>query len=295
MQGGSLKSYLNLHLIVFIWGFTGVLGGLISVRGASLVWYRMLLASLFMLIWLMANKVPLKLPWREALKLLFTGVLIGIHWILFFTAIDISNVSVTLAMFSMGAFFAAIFEPIFYGRKMLWYEVFFGLLIIGSLCLILKVEFKYLAGMVCALASVFFGVMFTLVNGKLTQKYRPDVITLYEFIAGFVFVSLWLTFNNSFTVDFFNVPLNDWWLILLLASVCTAYAFTASVNIMRKLTPYTVMLTTNLEPVYGILLAYFIIGEAEHMSPAFYFGAAIIILVVITNGVVKHKFKKEVS
>lgn len=292
MPAGKLKSYLQLHLIVFIWGFTGVLGGLISVKGADLVWYRMLLASAFMLIWLKANKTPLRLPWKVILRMLFVGVLIGIHWILFFTAIDISNVSITLAMFSMGAFFAAVFEPLFYGRKMLWYEVFFGLVIIGALSIILQVEFQYLAGMVCALASVFFGVIFTLMNGKLTQQYRSDVITLYEFAAGFAFVTLWLVFDKRFTPEFFEVGLNDWLLILLLASVCTAYAFTASVGVMRKLSPYTVMLTTNLEPIYGIFLAWLLIGESEHMSTGFYFGAALIILVVVANGWVKNKVSK---
>lgn len=292
MPAAKLKSYLNLHLIVFIWGFTGVLGELISLEGPRLTWYRMLLASGFLYLWLLYRKESLRLPWREVAKLLFVGVLIGIHWVLFFTAIDISNVSITLAMFSMGAFFAAIFEPIFYGRKMLWYEVLFGLIIIASLCLILNVEFQYLAGMICALVSVFFGVMFTLMNGKLIVRYKPEVITLYEFLAGFGFVTLWILFTDGFSASFFEVSTSDWWLLLLLASVCTAYAFTASVGVMKRLSPYTVMLTTNLEPVYGILMAYFIIGESERMSVGFYIAAAVIIGVVVANSVVKHRLEK---
>lgn len=289
MQSANFKSYLNLHLIVFIWGFTGVLGDLISISGPSLVWYRMGISGIFILVYLLFAEKKFVLPLKVTLHLAFVGLLIAIHWILFFTAIKVSNVSVTLAMFSMGAFFAAIFEPLFYNRKMLWYEVLFGLVIIAALCMIMQVEFKYLTGMIFALVSVFFGVMFTLANGKLIQEHDPAVITLYEFASGFLFVTLYLLITGAFTADFFRVSTYDWVLIIVLASVCTAYAFTASVNIMKRLTPYTVMLTTNLEPVYGIGLAYFIIGENEHMSTSFYFGAALIVLTVILNGIIKHK------
>jgi len=293
MPNAKLRSYLLLHLIVFIWGFTGVLGGLISINGTQLVWYRMLLASGFLFAWLLFTKTPMKLPPKVILKLTFVGLLIAIHWILFFTAIKVSNVSITLAMFSMGAFFAAVFEPLFYNRKMLWYEILFGLVIIGALSLILNVEFQHFNGMVLALISVFFGVMFTLINGKLTLEHDPKVITLYEFITGFAFVALYILVTGGYDPGFFELSAKDWWLILLLASVCTAYAFTASVEVMRRLTPYTVMLTTNLEPVYGIVLAWFLIGENERMSTGFYFGAAVIIGVVVLNAIVKNKSEKK--
>lgn len=293
MPSGNLKSYLNLHLIVFIWGFTAVLGELISVRDASLVWYRMLLAGIFLLFYVAYAKKNLILPMKAIASLVFVGLLIAIHWIFFFRAIDISNVSITLAMFSVGAFFASILEPIFYKRKMLWYEVLFGLVIIAGLFMIMQVEVKYLHGAFAALFSVFVGVLFTLFNGKLIQKYDSAVITVYEFFAGFAFVSIYLFFEGKFTPAFFDVSGKDWLLIIILASICTAYAFTASVNVMRKLTPYTVMLTTNLEPVYGIILAYFIIGGSEKMSLSFYIGSAIILVTVILNGVIKHYSRKE--
>ncbi len=147
--------------------------------------------------------------------------------------------------------------------------------------------------MVYSLISVFLGVTFTLFNGKLIQKYDPSVITLYEFFAGVFFVSLYLLYGGKFTAEFFTVSQNDWILLLVLSSVCTAYAFTASVNVMKKLTPYTVMLTTNMEPVYGIMLAYIILGDKEKMSPAFYVGAVIILATVILNGILKnYKSKK---
>ncbi|WP_269225537.1 DMT family transporter [Flavobacterium eburneipallidum] len=288
MQKDKLGSYLNLHLIVFIWGFTAVLGALISIAADALVWYRMLLASGFLLLFILSKKKSFSVPPKELFKLIFVGLLIALHWITFFEAIHISNVSITLAVFSLGAFLASLLEPLFYGRKVLWYEVFFGLVIIAGLGVILQVEMNYLEGMLYALASIIMGVLFTLMNGKLIEKHDSAVITFYEFLAGVVFISIYFIFENKFTADFFVLSVNDWILLLILSSICTAYAFTASVKVMQKLSPYTVMLTTSLEPVYGIILAYLILGGKEKMSFEFYIGALLIVITVILNGVVKH-------
>jgi drug/metabolite transporter (DMT)-like permease len=291
MQKGKLGSYLKLHLIVFIWGFTAVLGALISINADALVWYRMLFAAIFLLLFIVYKKESFFVPPKEFVKLIFVGFLIAIHWIFFFKAIHISNVSVTLAVFSLGAFFASLLEPLFYGRKVLWYEVFFGLVIIAGLGIILQVEMNYFEGMIYALVSVIVGVLFTLMNGKLTDKHESSVITFYEFLAGVVFISIYFLIENKFNANFFTLSANDWILLLILSSVCTAYAFTASVKVMRILSPYTIMLTTSLEPVYGIILAYFILGGKEKMSFEFYIGALLIVLTVILNGIVKHYFE----
>lgn len=280
-------------MIVFIWGFTAVLGDLISIGDASLVWYRMLLAGTFILLYGLLTGKRLALPFKAAGKLVLVGFFIAIHWLFFFKAIKISNVSVTLAMFSMGAFFAAILEPIFFRRKMLWYEIFFGLVIVAGLFTIMQVEGHYLEGMLCALFSVFMGVLFTIFNGKLIKEYDPVTISVYEFFSGFALITAYLAYEGTFSTGFFRLSSKDWMFITLLASVCTAYAFTASVNVMKRLTPYTVMLTTNLEPVYGIVLAYFIIGEDEKMSWPFYIGSAVILATVIANGAIKHYFSEE--
>jgi drug/metabolite transporter (DMT)-like permease len=292
MQKDNLKSYLNLHLIVFIWGFTAILGALITITADALVWYRMFFAAIFLAIFILFKKKSFQISLRSLLKLVFVGALIALHWIFFFKAIHVSNVSITLSVFSLGAFFASLLEPIFYGRKVLWYEVFFGLIIIAGLGLIMQVEINYLDGMLYALISIVLGVLFTLMNGKLILQHDPSVIAFYEFAAGFFFISVYFLFQQKFALDFFVLSFNNWILILILASVCTAYAFTASVKVMRKLSPYTVMLTTNLEPVYGIILAYFILGGKEKMSVEFYIGALIIVITVILNGVIKH-YKKE--
>lgn len=287
MQKGNLGSYLKLHFIVFIWGFTAILGALISIKADALVWYRMLFAGFFLFVFIVFKKQSLRIPPKEFFKLIFAGLMIAVHWIFFFKAIQISNVSITLSVFSLGAFFTSILEPVFYGRKVLWYEVIFGLIIIVGLGIILQIEINYFAGMMYALASIIIGVLFTLMNGKLTEKHDSSVITFYEFLAGVFFISIYFLFENKFNADFFILTTNDWILLLILSSICTAYAFTASVKIMRQLSPYTVMLTTSLEPVYGIILAYFILGGKEKMSFEFYIGALLIVITVILNGIVK--------
>jgi len=134
--------------------------------------------------------------------------------------------------------------------------------------------------------------LFTLMNGKLIADNDPSVISFYEFTAGFIFISIYFLCKGSFSTDIFVMSAKNWILILILASICTAYAFTASVKVMRRLSPYTVMLTTNLEPVYGIVLAFFIIGGKEKMSTEFYVGAVVILITVILNGIIKH-YRKE--
>lgn len=292
MQNDNLKSYLNLHLIVFIWGFTAILGALITIDADFLVWYRMLFAAVFLAGFIAIKKKSFRVTPKVLVRFIFAGLLIALHWIFFFEAIKISTVSITLSVFSLGAFFASLLEPLFYGRKVLWYEVFFGLIIIAGLGLIMQVEINYWNGMLLALVSILLGVLFTLMNGKLIEGDDPSVISFYEFLAGFIFISLYFLFKGCFSAAIFEMSAKNWILILILASICTAYAFTASVKVMRKLSPYTVMLTTNLEPVYGIILAYFIIGGKEKMSTEFYIGAIVIVITVLSNGIIKH-YRKE--
>jgi drug/metabolite transporter (DMT)-like permease len=287
MQNDNLKAYLKLHLIVFIWGFTAILGALISINSEILVWYRLLIASGFIFFSILFRKKSLKIQIKFLFQLIFVGLLIALHWIFFFKAIKTSNVSITLSIFSIGAFITSLLEPLFYNRKVLWYEVFFGVLIMAALAFVLQVEINYFKGIIYALISIILGVLFTLINGKLIAKQDSSVITLYEFLSGVGFISVYFLMQSEFTFEQFTLSIYDFSLLLILASVCTAYAFTVSVKLMDKLTPYTVMLTTSLEPVYGIVLAYFIIGEKEKMSIEFYVGASIILITVILNGILK--------
>lgn len=229
--------------------------------------------------------------------LLIAGITVALHWVTFFMAIKVANVSIALATMSTGAFFTALIEPIWYKRKLIWYEVLFGIIVILGLLLIFKVETQYALGIGLALISALLASIFSLINGKLIQTEKPAMISFYELVVGVLFLSVYLALQGSYTSDFFELSPTDWIYILVLASICTAYAFIASVKVMRFISPYTVMLTINLEPVYGIILAFFIIGEDERMNPLFYVGALIILSTVVANGILKNrdKLKKQNS
>ncbi len=293
MRNDKLANYLHLHFIVFIWGFTAVLGALITLEAIPLVWYRMFLATFFIFLFIKFKKQTLKFPKKTILAFCFAGFLIAMHWIFFFSAIKVSNVSITLSIMSTGAFFGSFLEPIFFKRKVIWYEVFFGLLAIVGLYIIFKADTNNLEGMLLALASAFLGALFSVINGKFAISYKASVITFYELGFGMLCITAYLAFNGRFTAEFFTLRWNDLIFILILASVCTAYAFLASVHVMKWISPYTVMLTTNMEPVYGIILALFILGDAEYMSPQFYNGAVIIIITVIANGIIKNRLERK--
>lgn len=288
MQNDKLKNYLHLHFIVFIWGFTAVLGKLISIDALPMVWYRMAMAAILFFLFVKTMKLDFKVTKRNFLAMMLAGVVIALHWYTFFQAIKLSTVSIALATMSSGALFAAVLEPILYKRKLIWYEIFFGFIVMAGLYLIFKVETSYEYGMLLALLSAFLAAVFSLINGKLIHKERPSLISFYEMSGGLVFLSIILLAQGSFTADFFKLTTSDWIFIFILASVCTAYTFIAAVRIMRFITPYTVMITTNLEPVYGILLAFLFLGDAEKMNSLFYLGAGIITIIVIANGVLKN-------
>ena len=289
MPSDKFKSYLQLHLIVFIWGFTAVLGALISLDALPLVWYRMLLAAAFILVYIIYKKFPLKLSTKELLQLLIAGVVIALHWFTFFRAIKVSNVSVTLACLSTGAFFASLLEPLLTGKKVVLYEVFFGLMVIAGLSIIFRVEAHYIEGILLALTSAFLSALFSIINSKFAKTHNPSVVSFYEIAGGVLFFSVLLAFSGGFNASFFQVSASDWLYLAILSSVCTAYAFIGSVQVMRYLSPYTVMLTINLEPIYGTILAVLVFDEKEKMSPQFYFGALIIIVTVIINGIIKNR------
>ena len=293
MLSDNVKSYLHLHLIVFIWGFTAVLGALISLDALPLVWFRMVLAVGFILLYVWYKKVPLQIPKRILLQLLFAGVVIALHWFTFFRAIKVSNVSVTLACLSTGAFFTSFLEPILFGRKVIWYEVFFGVIVIIGLSIIFHVESQYFEGILLGLSSAFLSALFSVYNSKFAKVYDPTLISFYELTGGIVFFSLLLLGTNSFSSSFFQISISDWIYLAVLSSLCTAYAFIASVKVMRFLSPYTVMLTINLEPIYGIILAVLVFQEKEKMNPQFYLGALIILSTVIANGIVKYYRSKD--
>ena len=289
MLSARFKNHIHLHFIVFIWGFTAVLGKLITVEALPLVWFRMSIAAFLTMIFIAVRKNSFKVGANTFFTLLLAGGIICLHWVTFFMAIKVSNVSVVLTTMATGAFFTAILEPIWYKRKMIWYEIVFGVIVIIGLYIIFRVETTFIEGIVLALFSALLAAIFSLMNGKLIKTEKPSVISFYELLGGVFFLSVYIGMQGYFSKEFFELSQNDWVYIFILASACTAYAFIASVKVMKYISPYTVMLTNNLEPVYGMFLAFFLFGESEKMNPLFYVGVVIILTTVIVNGIIKNR------
>jgi drug/metabolite transporter (DMT)-like permease len=202
--------------------------------------------------------------------------------------VAVSLVSVALVTMSTGAFFTSFIEPFFFKRKIKGIEIILGLMVIIGLYIIFSFESQYTLGIIYALISSFLSALFSVLNGLFVKTYNASLISFYQLFFGAFFITIFLLIQGSFSLDFFILPNSDWIYLLLLSSVCTAYAFIVSVDVMKHLTPYTVMLTINLEPVYAIILALIVFGETEEMNSEFYLGACIVLFVVVLNGVLKN-------
>ncbi|VAV83751.1 hypothetical protein MNBD_BACTEROID02-289 [hydrothermal vent metagenome] len=292
MLSDKLKNYLHLHLLVFIAGFTAILGELISISATSLVWYRMIIAAVLMIGYIRFRKTNIALSLKTCIKFSIAGIFIALHWITFFESIKQSNISIALAMFSTGAFFASLIEPLFFKRRVIWYEILFGILVILGVWIITQTEIKYINGIILGIISALFSTIFAVINGKFVKRYSASVISFYEFLSGVFFISIFIAiFGDGFDATFFKLSFDDWKYLIILGSICTAYTFIAAVHIMKHLSPYTVVLTYNIEPIYGIAMAIILFPAKEKMSSEFYLGAVIIIGTVLLNGILKNSIR----
>ena len=270
MPNAKLKNYFHLHVLVFIAGFTAILGELITIKAIPLVWFRMVIALVLMFAYIKIAGININISRKRIVRFCLAGIIIALHWITFFGSIDEANISIALAMFSTGAFFASLIEPIIYKRKVIFYEIVFGILVIIGVFIITQSELKYLTGIILGITSAFLSSLFAVFNGKFLEQNSATVISFYEFIGGVLFITVFIgLFGEGFSKDFFVLSSKDYGYLFILASICTAYAFIAAVYVMRHISPYTVVLTYNLEPIYGIGLALILFPEKEKMSPQF--------------------------
>lgn len=286
------KYHLWLHLIVLIFGFTGILGKLISINAYLLVWYRVLIGVFFIGLYFLVSKHSFKIDKKNLIKTLFIGVIIAAHWIAFFEAIKQSNVSIALVCISSSALFTSLIEPLYFKRKIKSYEFFLGLLIIVGLSFIFSFEFNYIVGMVLSIIAAALGAWFTVLNGLLIKESNAKTISFYELLGAFIIVSIYLLITNSFDITKFAVPVSDIKWLLILGIICTAFAFIVSVEVMKKISPFTVVISINLEPIYSVIVALLIWSESETMSAGFYIGMAIILLAIFSNAFFKQRESK---
>ena len=289
-------STFRLHLIVFLWGFTAILGKLIHANAEVLVFYRMLFASVFLYLFIrIIKKDSIKVSKKLLLKLVGIGSLMAFHWLFFFSSIKVSNVSIALSCLGTSTLFAALLEPLIFKRKIDLSEIVMGIVIVICISLIFKVEFQYKLGIIYGLICALLGTIFSVFNGKLYGKTSSGNIIFYEIFGGFLVISLYYVFSGQIS-QIGEISYRDLALLTLLASVFTAYPMFESVNLMKYISPFTLILTVNLEPIYGIILAFFIFGESEKMSAVFYGASLVMILAIVINGVIKaSKISKEIA
>ena len=289
-------STFRLHLIVFLWGFTAILGKLIHANTEVLVFYRMLFASVFLYLFIrIIKKDSIKVSKKLLLKLVGIGSLMAFHWLFFFSSIKVSNVSIALSCLGTSTLFAALLEPLIFKRKIDLSEIVMGIVIVICISLIFKVEFQYKLGIIYGLICALLGTIFSVFNGKLYGKTSSGNIIFYEIFGGFLVISLYYVFSGQIS-QIGEISYRDLALLTLLASVFTAYPMFESVNLMKYISPFTLILTVNLEPIYGIILAFFIFGESEKMSAVFYGASLVMILAIVINGVIKARKKsKEIA
>ncbi|WP_192821871.1 DMT family transporter [Rufibacter sp. LB8] len=291
METPRFKDFLELHLIILLWGFTAILGKFISIPAVELVFYRTILAAVALAIIIKFRGQSLKIGRANIIKILGVGFLIAAHWILFFASARVSSVSICLAGMATASLWTSLLEPMFTKKKIKPHEVALALLIMVGLYIIFRFEFDHAVGIAMAVGSAFLASVFTIINSGLTKKHAATTITCYEMAGAWLATCLFLPFYRAFMTESgelqFTLSGVDMFCIGVLALVCTVYAYTAAVRLMQKFSAYTMNLTVNLEPVYGILLAWFIFKEGEVMSAGFYYGAAIILLSVFLHPIIE--------
>lgn len=249
----------------------------------------MWIASAFILLYLALKKrLDFQIK-KNFWEVILAGTFIAAHWITFFHAIKISTVSVALVCLSTGAFFGSLLGPLFNKKKIAASEIGMGLLVIVGLYIIFRFEGDYSAGIVTALISAFLSALFAVMNSRLILHYRPNHLTFFEMMIGFIAISIFMSLNGSLSLDVLKLIPSDWFYLLLLGSVCTAYAFIESVALMEHISPFTFLLTINLEPIYAIILALLFFNEADKLDPFFFVGAAIILSTVFIDSYIKKK------
>lgn len=285
------KNLIILHFTVFVWGFTGILGALITISAVQLVWYRVLIAFVSLFLYFKFSKTAIKVDRNTFLKMAFTGAIVGAHWILFFASIKLSTVPVTLVCLSSITLFTAVLEPVINKTKISKLEILAGLLIITGIVLIFKFETQYTKGIIAGLVSAVCASLFSIINSKLVQKNEAPVIAFYELSGAFFWISLYLLFTGGYNSSLLLNP-HDIGYLLLLGTICTSLAYVAGVSVMRELSAFRVALITNLEPVYGILMSFLFFKDTNKMTLGFWLGALLILSTIFLYPVARKQISR---
>lgn len=275
------KAFLQLHMAVFLAGFTGVLGRLITLNEALLVWYRLLITVLTLWVIYLFKRDLYRISMKGIARITGVGIIVALHWVTFYASIKYANVSVALVCFSAIGFFTAILEPVITRKPFNKTELLLGLLVIGGIYLIFHFDPQFKTGIIMGLIAALLASLFPVFNRLLVQQHKPETVTLYQLSGGFLFLTLLLPVYLYYVPPGHILPtLADTGWLLVLAWFCTVWAFNLSMNALKKISAFTVNLTYNLEPLYGIALAFILFREDKYLSGSFYIGLALIVLSV---------------
>lgn len=295
----TTRDYIKLHFIVFLWGFTAILGKFVTLPAMEMVLLRTLLAAFGMVVVMGIFGHSFRIERDDLIKVLLTGGVVAFHWLTFFGSARVANVSVSLIGLATGALWAAFIEPFANKVKVNPLEVLLGLIVIAGLAFILTFNIQYKLGLLLAILSGFGTAAFAVINSKLIKRVSAHAITLYEMVGASITITLMLPFYRSyFTPDHqlhFNATLLDWVCIATLGWVCVVYTFTESVNLMKRISVFFIQLTLNLEPLYGMVMAVIFFKEHHQMNLNFYIGSVIILSAVIIYPFIKKKMYKAAS
>lgn len=290
----SSADYFKLHFIVFLWGFSAILGKLVAIPASEMVFYRSVFAAIGMALVIWFMKGQFRVQKNDLIKLFLVGFIVALHWLAFFGSARVSNVSVSLVGFATNSLWAALLEPWFKKSKLKKYELVLGCVVLFGLYIIFSFDFQYKFGLFLGIFAGFTSALFSVFNSGLVKRIPARTITFYEMIGVFIATGLYLLFYNA-TGNALHVPTSmDLLYITILAGVCSVYAYTVAVELMKRVSVFMIQLSLNLEPVYGIIMAVIIFGDQEKMNFNFYAGTIVILGAVVMYPLLKKRFEKTV-
>lgn len=293
MISGEKKAYFELHIAVFLFGFTAILGDLITLSAIELVWYRVLIAGISFLFFFRVRNSLKKLPRELVIKYLLIGAVAALHWVTFFGSIKLANASVALICLATTSFMTSIMEPIIVKRPFYWYESALSVLIIPGMVLIVQsLDSAFYLGMVIGFTSAFLASVFGILNKKLIRRSDPLTISAIEMGGAWLFLSLILPilYLAGGELNLKPEP-KDWLYLLVLALLCTTLAYALSLKALQHLSAFATALTINLEPIYGILLAIVILQDHHDLSAQFYLGGSMILVAVFSYPLIHKRYR----
>jgi drug/metabolite transporter (DMT)-like permease len=276
------KALLQLHLAVFLAGFTAILGVFIKLNEGLLVWYRLLITVVTLFILLYLKKQLQKIALKDVLKFFGVGAIVAMHWVTFYGSVKYANASVALVCFSATGFFTSFLEPLILKKRVVFIEVGLGLLAIAGIYIIFDFHPQYKMGIAFGIISAVGSALFPIFNKEFVKRFTPQTVTLYELGGGLIALTLLVPFYlMQFPAAYYLPTTSDWLWLLVLAWFCTVLSFDLQLNALKKISAFTANLTYNLEPVYGIIMAFIFFKENEALNYQFYIGVGLILLAVI--------------